>query len=114
MSAEKLIASHLRLASENLREARILLEARGRSSVYLAEQAAEQIILALAESESIHFGRELNHQLDRMLARVPDENPLKPSLQRISWLEAYATTYRYPKKSGAIAPARPPVSWTAR
>lgn len=107
MSAEKLIASHLQLASDDLREARILLAAKGRNSVYLAEQAAEQIILALAASEGIHFGRELSHQLDRMLARLPDDNPIKPALRGISWLEAYATTYRYPKKSGAIAPPPP-------
>lgn len=108
MSVEKLIASYLRIASDDLREARILFEAKGRNSVYLAEQAAEQLIFAIAQSEEIHFGRDLNHQLDRMLVRLPDDNPFKAALQSVSWLEAYATTYKYPRASGAIT--RPPES----
>ena len=107
MSGKKLIASYLRIASDDLKEASILFEASGRNSVYLAEQAAEQIILSLAESEGIHFGRNLNHQLDRMLARFSDDNTFKSALQRVSWLEAYATTYKYPKASGAITPPPP-------
>jgi len=108
MSVEKLIASYLRIASDDLREANILFDAKGRNSVYLAEQAAEQMILAIAQSEEVHFGRDHNHQLDRMLVRLPDENPFKAALQSIAWLEAYATTYKYPRASGAII--RPPES----
>ena len=55
MSAETLIAAHLRLASADLREARLLAEAEGRNAVYLAEQAAEQLVLAIAQSENIQL-----------------------------------------------------------
>ena len=106
MSAERLIAAHLRLASADLREARLLAEAEGRNAVYLAEQSAEQLVLAIAQSENIQFERSKKHLLDYMVAALPDLNPFKPALERVSWLEAYATTYRYPKPGGRLA--RPP------
>jgi hypothetical protein len=61
------------------------------------------MILAIAQAEAIHFGRELSHRLDRMMAALPESNP-KSALKTVAWLEAYATTYRYPKTSGAITP----------
>jgi HEPN domain-containing protein len=103
MSVEGLIASHLRIALDDLREAAILLEANGRNSVYLGQQAAEQMILAIAQAEGIHFGRDLSHRLDRMLGQLPESNA-KSVLETVAWLEAFATTYRYPKASGAIRP----------
>jgi HEPN domain-containing protein len=104
MSAEQLIASHLRIAADDLREAAILLEANGRNAVYLAQQAAEQLVLAIAQAEGVHFGREFGHRLDRMLAKLPDQTAGKDGLQAVAWLEAYATTYRYPRTSGAVTP----------
>lgn len=106
MSAETLIAAHLRLASSDLREARVLAEAEGRNAVYLAEQAAEQLVLAIAQSENIQFERSKRHLLDFMITALPDSNPFKAALGRVSWLEAYATTYRYPKPGGRLA--KPP------
>lgn len=106
MSAETLIAGHLRLASANLREARVLAKVEGRNSVYLAEQAAEQLVLAIAQSESVHFERSKRHLLDHMIRALPDSNPHKIALKPVSWLEAYATTYRYPKPSGRLV--KPP------
>jgi hypothetical protein len=37
-----------------------------------------------------------------MVAMIPDDNPLKPSLKAIEDLAAFATTYRYPTEVGRI------------
>jgi hypothetical protein len=76
MSAERLIASLLRVAKEDLDGARLLAAAGNRNAVYLCEQAAEKIIRAVLTSESLHGG--IKHQLDAMVDMVPEENPLKP------------------------------------
>ena len=64
------------------------------------------MVLALAQSENIQFERSKRHLLDFMISALPDSNPFKAMLGQVSWLEAYATTYRYPKPSGRLA--KPP------
>ena len=103
MSAERLVASHLRLAAEALSAARALLEFGNRYAVYQAEQAVEQMILALAQSENVAFTRAQQHQLDTMRRALPEANTFRPTLSTMTWLEAYATTYRYPKTMGGLA-----------
>jgi HEPN domain-containing protein len=106
MSDERLIANQLRLASIDLQDAQTLIGSR--NAVYHAEQCAEHIVLALAQAEAIHFDRSYHHQLDRMVERLPNENLFKQALKAVTWLEAYATTYRYPTPSGRInEPPRP-------
>lgn len=85
MSAELLIANLLRVAK------------------YLCEQATEKVIRAVLTSEAQHAG--IKHDLDDMVERIPDENPLKPSLVAIEPLAAFATSYRYPTSAGRIKPA---------
>jgi HEPN domain-containing protein len=100
MSDERLIANQLRLASFELQDAQTLI--RSRNAAYHAEQCAEHIVLALAQSEGIHFDRTYHHQLDRMVDRLPTENAFRQALKSTTWLETYATTYRYPTPSGRI------------
>lgn len=106
MSAERLIAGHLRLARESAAGASLLHDSLNRNAVYLAQQAVEQLILALAQSEGIHFGRSAQHQLDTMIRALPRENVFRDELLHLAWLEAYATTYRYPRTSGSLT--KPP------
>lgn len=101
MSAEALvIANYLRVASQDLEGARVLAKAGNRNAIYLCEQAAEKIIRAVLTSEGKHGG--IKHQLDSMVDEVPDANPVKPLLEAIEHLAAYATTYRYPTEAGRI------------
>lgn len=104
MSAERLIASLLRVAKEDLDGARLLSSARNRNATYLCTQSAEKVIRAVLTSEGKHAG--IKHHLNEMVDLVPDENPLKPALRSIEHLAAYATSYRYPTASGRI-PAPP-------
>ena len=103
MSTERLIASHLRLAAESLAGAKLLLLQGNRYTAYLAEQAVEQLVLALAQSEGVHFARGEHHQLETMRRRPSLRGSYREALARLTWLEDYATTYRYPKTAGSIA-----------
>ncbi len=57
-------------------------------------------------SENIHGG--VSHRLHELVARLPDENPLKAKLQAIVRLEDYATSFRYGTPAGRIQAAPPP------
>jgi len=100
MSAEVLIASYLRIASEDLAGARQLSATGNRNAMYLCSQAAEKIIRAVLTSEGKNAG--IKHQLDELVDLIPDENPLKPGLRAIQDLTDYATSYRYPSPKGRI------------
>ena len=54
MSAEKVIASYLRVAAEDLRGARLLAKDENRNAIYLCSQAAEKVIRAVLTSEDKH------------------------------------------------------------
>lgn len=100
MSAETLVANLLRVAKEDLDGARLLSSRGNRNAIYLCEQSAEKVILAVITSEGKHGN--IKHRLDEMVMLVPHANPLKPMLQAIEDLGAFATTYRYPSAAGRI------------
>ncbi len=106
MSDIRVIAASLRLAHGCIRDARALHAEGSRNAAYLAQQGAEQIVRALATSESIHIERHDAHQLDKTTRRFPAENSALAELRSIVWLEAYATAFRYPTGTGRI-PASP-------
>ena len=103
MSKARTIASDLRLAAENVNDARLLLKIGSRNAAYLASQAAEHLIRAIATSEDLHVERKDAHRLLVTVRSIPDANLDKPALARLTFLEVYSTTYRYPSPSGRIS-----------
>jgi len=103
MSAEFLIANLLRIAKGDLQDARALAPSGSRNAIYLLEQSAEKVILAVLTSEGKRGN--IKHLLHEMVDLVPDENPLKPMLRAIEDLGIFATAYRYPTTVGRIKPA---------
>ncbi len=103
MSRARTIASDLRLAAENVNDARLLLEIGSRNAAYLASPAAEHVIRAVATSEDLHIERKDAHRLDTTVRRIPDSNPDKPALSRLTLLEIFATACRCPSPSGRIS-----------
>ncbi len=103
MNTKKVIAGFLRVAAEDLQGARALAEIPNRNSIYLCSQAAEKLIRAVLTAEGIHAG--IGHQLDRMIDRIPDEDPVKQMLRDVQGLGVYATSFRYPTTVGRIKPA---------
>jgi hypothetical protein len=75
LSTEILIASHLRLA---------------------------MIVLALAQPEAVHYSRSQHHQLDTMVRGLPADNAFASDLLDLTWLEAYATAFRYREPKAAL------------
>lgn len=102
MSDAQTIASHIRLAGECICDAEALLATGSRNAAYLTSQAAEHALRAVATSEELHIERRDAHQLDTIVRRLPDANIDKPALAGLAYLEAYATTYRYPTATGRI------------
>lgn len=100
MSADVVIGNFLRIAREDLEGAKVLAATHNRNAVYLCEQPAEKIIRAVLTSEGQHAGTK--HALDEMVEGVPDTNPIKPLLEAIEHLAAFATTFRYPSPAGRI------------
>ena len=78
MSADRVIASLLRVAKEDLDGAVTLSTSGNRNAIYLCAQAAEKLIRAVLTSESKHGG--IKHQLQDMVDMVPDENPMKKTI----------------------------------
>jgi HEPN domain-containing protein len=68
-----------------------------------AQQAAEKLGRALLTAENSHVNtRQVGHRLDVQFDLIADENPFKARLSAHSYLEAYATTFRYPTPSGKM------------
>jgi hypothetical protein len=64
-------------------------------------------VLALAQSEAVHYARSQQHQLDTMVRGLPADNAFIADLLGLTWLEAYATAFRYPRSKGGINDAPP-------
>jgi HEPN domain len=103
LALDMLIATSLRLANENLASAILLMDNDLRTAPTMAAQSLEHILLALCHSEAIHISRSEQHQLDAICRRLPDENPYKTLCRKVSWLEGYSTSYRYPKTKGGLS-----------
>jgi HEPN domain-containing protein len=103
MSGDFVISGYVRIAKQDLDGARLLNQATNRNAAYLCEQAAEKLIRAVLTSEGIQGG--IRHELPDMVAKIADENPVKPLLRAIEHLDAYATAYRYPSPRGRVKPA---------
>jgi HEPN domain-containing protein len=72
-------------------------------SAYHAQQAVEKAVLTLLTAEDINANtRSIGHRLDALLDLLPSENPFKSVLGTHEYLQAYATTFRYPKPSGRV------------
>lgn len=105
MSAELHIANALRLAREDIEAAEMLSAKGNRYDAYHAQQAAEKILLALLICEGIKAERKDSHRVDVLRDMLPDANAFKDRFSSLTFLTAYATTYRYPKDAGRL-PAR--------
>lgn len=107
MSKARSLVADLKLAAECADDARILLSIQSRNGAYLASQAAEHLVRAVATSENLHIERKDAHQLDTVIRRLPESNADKVALGTIAFLEVYATAYRYPTPTGRTPPMPP-------
>lgn len=96
------VASYLRRAAEWLDDYRdALAKGRGTAPNHLF-YAGEAVALAVLATEGLHVGRGEQHQLDAMIARLPNENPFKAAMASYQELTRFATTFRYPTPQGRL------------
>lgn len=94
------VASFLRLANEDYKAALLLSNMGNNNAAYHAQQAVEKIALCLLTAENIYQNpREASHQIDVFVRKLPDDNSFKSRLQPLVFLQAFASTFRYPKST---------------
>lgn len=97
------IASHIRLACEDLRAANVLYHARNRNTAYHLEQAVEKLMLAILVAEDVHVELKESHQLSILYDKIPPDNAVRDDFLKLLHLTVYATAARYPKTGGRLS-----------
>jgi len=98
------IASHIRLACEDMRAAYALYKAGNRYTAFYLEQAVEKWMLAVLVAENVHVSISESHRLDVLLDKTPLENPLHDGFQDLTHLSVHAISARYAKTGGRLSP----------
>ena len=106
MSVPRRIAGLLDIADEDARGAVALAQAENRNAAYLCQQAAEKLVKAFLLHRGIEGGVE--HHLDVLVGRLPDDHEWKARLRTLDKYTPYATAFRYPGSGGRVQPAPDP------
>jgi HEPN domain-containing protein len=90
----------LYLAEQDTEAAKLLAAHDNHYAAYHCQQAAEKLIRVLLLQHDIEPG--LDHHLDVLVGRLPDDEPWKAKVAVLHKYTPYATTYRYATPSGRI------------
>jgi HEPN domain-containing protein len=99
---QRRIATFMTLAFEELKAAEMLLGSLPRQSAFFQQQAAEKLLRAVLEIESIPAGP--THNLRTLTDLLDKGHALKPEFLAVEEWSSAATRFRYPS---ARAPLRP-------
>jgi len=94
----------LYLAEQDTEAAKLLAAHNNHYAAYHCQQAAEKLIRVLLIHHDIEPG--LDHHLDILVAKLPENEPWKARLAPLHKYTPYATTYRYATPGGRV-PASP-------
>ena len=94
----------LYLAEQDTEAAKLLAAHNNHYAAYHCQQAAEKLIRVLLLHHNIEPG--LDHHLDVLVAKLPENEPWKARLAPLHKYTPYATTYRYATPGGRV-PASP-------
>ena len=94
----------LLLAAQDTDAAKLLAANSNHYAAYHCQQAAEKLIRVLLLQHDIEPG--LDHHLDILVGRLPDNEPWKTRLAPLHKYTPYATTFRYATPGGRV-PAAP-------
>jgi len=89
----------LHLAEQDTEAAKLLAAHDNHYAAYHCQQAAEKLIRVLLHHD-VEPG--LDHHLDILVAKLPDNEPWKVRLAPLHKYTPYATTYRYATSSGRV------------
>jgi HEPN domain-containing protein len=90
----------LHLAEQDTEAAKLLAAHNNHYAAYHCQQAAEKLIRVLLIHHNIEPG--LDHHLDILVAKLPENEPWKSRLAPLHKYTPYATTYRYATSSGRV------------
>jgi HEPN domain-containing protein len=90
----------LHLAAQDTDAAKLLAEHGNHYAAYHCQQAAEKLIRVLLLHHDIEPG--LDHHLDVLVAKLPEDEPWKAKLAPLHKYTPYATTYRYATPGGRV------------
>jgi HEPN domain-containing protein len=100
----------LYLAEQDTEAAKLLAAHDNHYAAYHCQQAAEKLIRVLLFHHDIEPG--LDHHLDVLVAKLPEDEPWKARLAPLHKYTPYATTYRYATSGGRV-PTSPEASGVA-
>jgi HEPN domain-containing protein len=90
----------LYLAAQDTEAAKLLAAHDNHYAAYHCQQAAEKLIRVLLLHHDIEPG--IDHHLDVLVAKLPDDEPWKVELAPLHKYTPYATTYRYATPGGRV------------
>lgn len=90
----------LYLAEQDTDAASLLAENGNHYAAYHCQQAAEKLIRVLLLYHDIEPG--IDHHLDVLVGKLPDNEPWKVRLSPLHKYTPYATTYRYATTGGRV------------
>jgi HEPN domain-containing protein len=90
----------LYLAEQDTEAAKLLAAHNNHYAAYHCQQAAEKLIRVLLIHHDIEPG--LDHHLDILVAKLPENEPWKARLAPLHKYTPYATTYRYATPGGRV------------
>ncbi len=92
------VATFMALADEEMKASERLLEELPRQSAFFQQQAAEKMLRAVLEVESIPAGP--THNLRTLTELLASSNPMRADFLEIEDWSSAATRFRYPGGSG--------------
>jgi HEPN domain-containing protein len=104
------LSALLHLAAQDTEAAMLLAAHNNHYAAYHCQQAAEKLMRVLLIHHDIEPG--LDHHLDVLVGKLPDDEPWKAKLAPLHKYTPYATTYRYATSSGRV-PTSPDASGVA-
>lgn len=91
--------------AEDLEAVEALGKLGNRLAAYHMQQAVEKLTKATLLSRGVEAG--IEHRLDVLLARLPDDDTVRTRLWPLRGYSAYATAFRYPTPGGRLVDAPP-------
>lgn len=95
MSADPRIAAYFTTVDEDLQAAEALIALGNRLAAFHMQQAIEKLAKVALIARGIEGGVE--HHIDVLLKRLPDDDEIRARLWPLREYAAFATTFRYPK-----------------
>jgi HEPN domain-containing protein len=94
------LSALLYLAAQDTEAAKLLATHDNHYAAYHCQQAAEKLIRVLLLHHDIEPG--LDHHLDILVGKLPEDEPWKAKLAPLHKYTPYATTYRYATSGGRV------------